>query len=143
MRSLAALFLLCASAVAQPTFSTLSFVYPSGTSAPLNTAMADYVDSDNAFIVASTDELTAWPHDPRAAYRTLRYMTDWDSLCSAYRASYDVAKTDAQRYARMSAHAVESLERFCSQASTEQRLLRFFEQRLQRAKALSVEASGA
>lgn len=111
--------------------------------APLNTAMADYVDSDNAFIVASTDELTAWPHDPRAAYRTLRYMTDWDSLCSAYRASYDVAKTDAQRYARMSAHAVESLERFCSQASTEQRLLRFFEQRLQRAKALPVEASGA
>lgn len=111
--------------------------------APLNTAMADYVDSDNAFIVDSTDELTAWPHDPRAAYRTLRYVTDWDSLCTAYRVSYDVAKTDTERYARMSAHAVRSLERFCSQASTEQRLRTFFEQRLERAKALPAEASGA
>ncbi len=61
--------------------------------APLNTAMADYIDHDNAFVVDSTEELTAWPHDPRAAYRALRYVTDWDSLCSAYRASYDVAKT--------------------------------------------------
>ena len=111
--------------------------------APLNTAMADYVDSDNAFIVDSTEELTAWPHDPRAAFRTLRYVTDWDSLCTAYRVSYDVAKTDVERYARMSAHSVRSLEQFCSQASTEQRLLMFFEQRLQRARTLPVEASHA
>lgn len=32
--------------------------------APLNTAMADYIDHDNAFVVESTEELTAWPHDP-------------------------------------------------------------------------------
>jgi hypothetical protein len=93
--------------------------------APLNTAMADYVDSDNAFIVDSTDELTAWPHDPRAAYRTLRYMTDWDSLCAAYRDSYEVAKNDVERYARMSGHAVHNLQKFCSQASAEERLRRF------------------
>jgi len=96
--------------------------------APLNTAMADYIDHDNAFVVDSTEELTAWPHDPRAAYRTLRYVTDWDSLCSAYRASYDVAKNDPERYRRMSAHAVRSLEKFCSQANAEQRLRAFFEQ---------------
>ena len=95
--------------------------------APLNTAMADYIDHDNAFVVDSTEELTAWPHDPRAAYRTLRYVTDWDSLCSAYRASYDVAKNDPERYRRMSAHAVLSLEKFCSQANAEQRLRGFFE----------------
>jgi len=99
--------------------------------APLNTAMADYVSSDNAFIVDFTEELTAWPHDPRAAYRTMRYITDWDSLCLAYRASYDVAKTDEQRYAGMSAEAIRSLQRFCSQASTEQRLRDFFAQPLQ------------
>ena len=99
--------------------------------APLNTAMADYVSSDNAFIVDFTEELTAWPHDPRAAYRTMRYITDWDSLCLAYRASYDVAKTDEQRYAAMSAEAIRSLQRFCSQASTEQRLRDFFAQPLQ------------
>ena len=95
--------------------------------APLNTAMADYIDHENAFIVDSTEELSAWPHDPRAAYRTLRYVTDWDSLCSAYRASYDVAKNDPERYRRMSAHAVRSLEKFCSQANAEQRLRAFFE----------------
>lgn len=103
--------------------------------APCNTAMADYIDHDNTFIVDSTDELTAWPHDPRAAYRTLRYITNWDSLCSAYRASYDVALQDPERYARMSSHAVESLRRFCSQATAEQRLGEFFQQVLERRKA--------
>lgn len=111
--------------------------------APCNTAMADYVDSDNTFIVDSTDELTAWPHDPRAAYRTLRYITNWDSLCSAYQASYDVAKEDVERYARMSTHAVRSLEKFCSQASAEQHLKSFFAQLRDSRKALAVEAPHA
>ena len=111
--------------------------------APLNTAMADYVNSDNAFIVDFTEELTAWPHDPRAAYRTMRYMTHWDSLCAAYRASYEVAKTDEPRYAAMSAAAVHSLQRFCSQATAEQRLRAFFAQGSATAGAASVEASGA
>ncbi|AKJ96515.1 MULTISPECIES: glycosyltransferase [Pseudomonas] len=103
--------------------------------APLNTAMADYIDHDNAFVVKSTEELTAWPHDPRAAYRTLRYVTDWDSLCSAFRASYDVARNDPERYRRMSAHAVRSLETFCSQANAEQRLAAFFQQVGQRRRS--------
>jgi glycosyltransferase involved in cell wall biosynthesis len=110
--------------------------------APLNTAMADYVNSDNAFIVDFTEELTAWPHDPRAAYRTMRYMTNWDSLCAGYRASYEVAKTDEARYAAMSAEAVRSLQRFCSQASAEQRLRAFFEQPWQAVGALPLAASG-
>jgi hypothetical protein len=93
--------------------------------APRTTAMIDYLDADNAFLIDSTDELTAWPHDPRRAFRTLRYVTDWASLCRAYRASYDVAKNDAGRYAQMSGHAVTSLEKFCSQATAEQRLKGF------------------
>ena len=71
--------------------------------APCNTAMADYIDADNAFIVDSTDELTAWPHDPRRAFRTLRYVTNWASLCEAYKASYDVAKNHPARYAHRAA----------------------------------------
>jgi glycosyltransferase involved in cell wall biosynthesis len=94
--------------------------------APRTTAMIDYLDADNAFLIDSTEELTAWPHDPRRAFRTLRYVTDWTSLCRAYRASYDVAKNDAGRYAQMSGHAVASLEKFCSQATAEQRLKGFF-----------------
>jgi glycosyltransferase involved in cell wall biosynthesis len=102
--------------------------------APCNTAMADYIDGQNTFIVDSTDELTAWPHDPRAAYRTLRYVTNWDSLCSAYQASYQVARHDAPRYARMSAHAVSRLQAFCSQAVTEQRLQAFLASVIAQAK---------
>jgi len=89
--------------------------------------MIDYLDADNAFLIDSTDELTAWPHDPRRAFRTLRYVTNWASLCRAYQSSYDVAKVDPGRYAQMSVHAVASLRKFCSQASAEQRLGVFFE----------------
>jgi glycosyltransferase involved in cell wall biosynthesis len=110
--------------------------------APLNTAMADYIDRDNAFIVEGTDELTSWPHDPRAAYRTLRYVTDWDSLCTAFSTSHDVARQDVERYQQMSAHAVRSLQAFCSQAVAEQRLKAVFEQLLQRREANRAQASG-
>ncbi|MBV4461159.1 glycosyltransferase [Pseudomonas sp. COR58] len=104
--------------------------------APRTTAMIDYLDEDNAFLVRTTDELTAWPHDPRKAYRTLRYITDWASVRDAYRASYEVARHDPQRYAQMSAHAVRSLQAFCSQAVAEQRLRDF----LGRAQALCATA---
>jgi glycosyltransferase involved in cell wall biosynthesis len=101
--------------------------------APRTTAMIDYLSADNAFLIESTDELTAWPHDPRRAFRTLRYVTDWASLCQAYKASYEVAKNHPARYAQMSAQAVRSLQGFCSQAVVEQRLRLFiaqlFEQR--------------
>jgi glycosyltransferase involved in cell wall biosynthesis len=104
--------------------------------APRTTAMIDYLDADNAFLIDSTDELTAWPHDPRRAFRTLRYVTNWASLCRAYRGSYEVAKNDAGRYAQMSAHSVASLEKFCSQATAEQRLKAFFAQLLETRVAL-------
>ncbi|RON77360.1 glycosyltransferase [Pseudomonas fluorescens] len=101
--------------------------------APRTTAMIDYLSTDNAFLIESTDELTAWPHDPRRAFRTLRYVTNWASLCEAYKASYDVAKNHPARYAQMSAQAVSSLQGFCSQAVAQQRLQVFlaqlFEQR--------------
>ncbi|MDT3310266.1 glycosyltransferase [Pseudomonas sp. rhizo66] len=101
--------------------------------APRTTAMIDYLSADNAFLIESTDELTAWPHDPRRAFRTLRYVTNWASLCAAYKASYEVAKNHPARYAQMSAQAVNSLQGFCSQAVAEQRLQVFlaqlFEQR--------------
>ncbi|SEM61735.1 Glycosyl transferases group 1 [Pseudomonas sp. ok272] len=100
--------------------------------APRTTAMIDYLDADNGFLVETSDELTAWPHDPRRAYRTLRYITNWTSLCKAYRTSYDVAQNNPERYAQMSGHAVASLEAFCSQAIAEQRLGGFFAQLFER-----------
>ncbi len=100
--------------------------------APRTTAMIDYLSADNAFLIESTDELTAWPHDPRKAFRTLRYVTNWASLCQAYKASYDMAKNDPARYAQMSAQAVSSLQGFCSQAVAEQRLQVFLAQLFER-----------
>ncbi|MEI1291210.1 hypothetical protein VUS11_19800, partial [Pseudomonas aeruginosa] len=82
-------------------------------------------------IVDSSEEATAWPHDPRAAYRTLRYITDWESLCRAYRASFEVARQEPERYARMSAHASASLERFCSRKLAVERLRRFLDEAAQ------------
>ncbi|HEX4548824.1 glycosyltransferase [Pseudomonas sp.] len=111
--------------------------------APRTTAMIDYLSVDNAFLIESTDELTAWPHDPRKAFRTLRYVTNWASLCAAYRASYEVAKHDPQRYARMAAQAVSSLQGFCSQAVAEQRLQVFLAQLFERQPAADVEVPGA
>jgi glycosyltransferase involved in cell wall biosynthesis len=104
--------------------------------APRTTAMIDYLNADNAFLIESTDELTAWPHDPRKAFRTLRYVTNWASLCRAYQASYDVAKNQPTSYAQMSAQAVSSLQGFCSQAVAEQRLRVFFAQLLESSAAL-------
>jgi glycosyltransferase involved in cell wall biosynthesis len=111
--------------------------------APRTTAMIDYLNADNAFLIESTDELTAWPHDPRKAYRTLRYVTDWASLCLAYRASYEVAKHHPQRYAQMAAQAVVSLQGFCSQAVAEQRLGDFLARLLEHRGIADLEAPGA
>lgn len=90
--------------------------------APANTAMLDYLSEGNAFIVDCTPELTAWPHDPRAAYRTLRYIPVWDSIHDAYRRSYQVAHHAPEQYRTMGEQAIASLERFCSQDSARQRL---------------------
>ncbi|MGV8865197.1 MAG: glycosyltransferase [Pseudomonas sp.] len=108
--------------------------------APRTTAMIDYIDADNSFIIDTTEELTAWPHDPRRAFRTMRYVTSWESLCSAYKASYEVAKQDGERYAQMSANAVRSLEKFCSQANAQEGLQAFFEQLFESRKLLAVDA---
>ena len=47
--------------------------------APAHTAMADYINSNNAFILASDVEPTIWPHDPREAMRTRRHRIDFET----------------------------------------------------------------
>ncbi|MQR02596.1 glycosyltransferase [Glaciimonas soli] len=94
--------------------------------APVNTAMADYVDSDNAFVLDSNTEPSHWPHDPRQAYRTLRYRIDWGTLLNAYKESYRVARQDPVRYQQMAEHAVQKLQKHCSREVVKERLLTFF-----------------
>ncbi len=90
--------------------------------APAHTAMEDYINNDNAFVVKSSMEWIHWPHDPRQALRTFRYRINWESLYNAYLESYHVAKNDPVRYSLMSACAVESLKKYCSEAVVKKRL---------------------
>ncbi len=82
--------------------------------APDNTAMADYISADNAFVVDSSPEPHYWPHDPQQIFTTLWYRPSWESLYNAYKDSFAVAVDDQARYSRMSRAAWESQYEFCS-----------------------------
>jgi glycosyltransferase involved in cell wall biosynthesis len=90
--------------------------------APPHTAMADYVDAANAFLVGSTLEPAAWPHDPLQKLRTTRHRIDAGSLAAAFRESYRVAKQDPARWRAMARQATARLQRHCSAAVVEERL---------------------
>lgn len=77
--------------------------------APNHTAMADYLNDENAFIVKSSEEWTCWAHDPRRALRAFRYRIDWGSLRDAYIRSYQVALCEPDVYLRMSRSASVAL----------------------------------
>lgn len=93
---------------------------------PRHTAMFDYVNADNAFIVESGVEPSVWPHDPRALLRTLHYRIDWHSLVKAYRESFHVALEDPARYRRMSEQAQVAQFKFCSHDTVRSKLAAFF-----------------
>ena len=78
--------------------------------APDHTAMAEYVNEDNAFIVGSSLYPTFWPMDDRKAIRTLCYRIDWNSLKDAYLDSYRVVREDAARYRSMCDKSIEAIE---------------------------------
>ncbi|WP_449429428.1 hypothetical protein [Rhodanobacter umsongensis] len=82
--------------------------------APDNTAMADYISEDLAFVVASYPGIpTVWPHGDSEVNRTSYHQLDWESLTTAFRRSYEVAHHDPARYHRMSRHAYEAMQAYC------------------------------
>jgi glycosyltransferase involved in cell wall biosynthesis len=90
--------------------------------APRNTAMADYIDRHNAFLVDGHPEPTIWPHDEREMFRATRDRIDFMSLVRAFQDSFVVARTDPARYRAMSLHAVERLRMHCADDITLARL---------------------
>lgn len=94
--------------------------------APNHTAMADYINCDNAFIVKSSYEWIHWPHDPRLNFRAFRYRIDWESLYHGYLSSYDIAINAPEKYRAMSASARRDLRGYCSKAVAKSRLRDFF-----------------
>ncbi len=95
--------------------------------APVHTAMADYVDGTNAFVLDSHPEPTIWPQDPREMFRATRARIDFMSLIRAYQDSFVVARTDPARYERMAANAIDSLRKHCSNDVTLDRLETFLD----------------
>lgn len=81
---------------------------------PRHTAMLDYISRDNAFVIDSSERITHWPHDERAAKRCMQHKISFESLVRQYRDSYRVARDDPRRYEAMAGAAVESLRAFCS-----------------------------
>lgn len=93
--------------------------------APRHSAMLDYIDEEVAFVVDSWLDASAWSHDPRLAYRTCRHQIDWQSLREAYRSAYACVKEEPERYARMSASAIERMRGHCSLDVASERLRAF------------------
>ncbi|WP_428392648.1 glycosyltransferase [Lichenicoccus sp.] len=82
--------------------------------APDHTAMADYINEDNAFVLSYGTEYNVWPHDPRDLFRTMRHRLEWDSLVDAYRASHRIRLDDPARYAAMGRAARQVMRETCS-----------------------------
>ncbi|GAD62849.1 glycosyltransferase family protein [Aquipseudomonas alcaligenes] len=95
--------------------------------APRHSAMLDYMDEDVGFVVSSWEDGTAWSHDPRLAYRTLRHQINWDSLRSAYVAAYDCYRKSPDEYRRLSENAIQRMRSHCSIEVTRERLEAMFD----------------
>ena len=94
--------------------------------APRNTAMLDYIDPTNAFIVETSPELAYWPHDPRQVYRTYWHRINWQTLHDAYVDSEALFRTSPRAYGAMADAAAGALQAFCSMSVARERLQAFF-----------------
>ncbi len=90
--------------------------------APRHTAMLDYVNAENSFIVSSGMRQATWAHDPRQVIRCLRHEISVADLVRQFRASFVVARDDPDRYRSMSVAATQSLRAYCSDAVVLERL---------------------
>lgn len=97
--------------------------------APRHSAMTDYIDEDVGFVVESWPDATAWPHDPRVAYRTLRHQINWTSLRQAYIDADKCFREFPERYCQLAQNAIQRMEAHCSQATAVKRLQSLLSQR--------------
>jgi len=83
--------------------------------APRHTSMSEYLDETVGFTIETNLEPCSWPHDPREAIRAYRHRINWASVARAFADSFGMIRTDPQRYAEMSAAAIEMQRQFCSE----------------------------
>ncbi|MEZ5571607.1 MAG: hypothetical protein R3E64_06235 [Halioglobus sp.] len=77
--------------------------------APDHTAMADYINEKNAFVVKSSLYPTFWPFDDRKAIRTMCYRIDWNSLKEAFERSFQIVANDKEAYKALRIGSIQSV----------------------------------
>lgn len=90
--------------------------------APRHTAMIDYVDETNSFVVACHERPAFWPHDARHAITCRRHQTSFTDIVRCYRDSFRIASCAPQKYREMSLSACEAQRRYCSMEVVSARL---------------------
>lgn len=97
---------------------------------PAHTGMADYISSQNSFIVTSAKEPAFWPHDPNQKYTAMQYRISWQSLYANFLASADVFHHKPKTYRAMAKQAHETLKAHCSRQAVMKKLSGFIDARL-------------
>lgn len=94
--------------------------------APAHTAMSDYIESDAAFVLRGSRQITNWPHAPHGPFRTMSFRLDWESLRDAFSESYRLARTSPEQYREMSKRARNKMRECASAEITRDKLRSFF-----------------
>ena len=98
--------------------------------APKATALEDYINEENSFVLSTAASPTYWQHDERKAIRTVHHRPDWYAIVEAFKESYKVTKEDQIRYRRMSENALQSMKSHAEASLIRDRLKRFLKQQM-------------
>ena len=95
---------------------------------PMHTAMFDYINDENSYVVEHSWSLVPWPNDDELEYRCLNYPIVWESLLEAFLKSYERRKNNVNKYLAMSHSAKEKMAEICSEEVFERKIIEFIEQ---------------
>lgn len=90
--------------------------------APSHTAMADYINRDNAFVIDASLYPTSWPQDERKTISTMAYQINWDSLRIAFKDSYNLAAQNSSGYRDMQINSVSAIEHCAGTSQVEEKI---------------------
>jgi glycosyltransferase involved in cell wall biosynthesis len=96
--------------------------------APSHTGMADYIDTNVAFVTRSSLEHNVWPQDPGRFFKTMRYRLNWESLLDNFRNSYHFAKATPEQHAAMGFRAQRRIKEYCSIHTVKKQLRLFLDE---------------
>jgi hypothetical protein len=90
--------------------------------APYHTAMMDYFDGDVGFVVESSIEPVAWPHDPAQIFETTWARISQGSLQDCLQSAYKMMKSDPIAYRRLGERGRERMRKYASGAALRSRI---------------------